>query len=105
MLHVCSTVPDCLFTHCSTANEVMISPTYVDFTSSTTQVSVTIGGIPDTEPELTEMVTISFTTASANVEALEYTITVIDATGEGPTVLCVSVDMCTVRLFPSNYIL
>ncbi|CAI8030091.1 hypothetical protein GBAR_LOCUS17053, partial [Geodia barretti] len=80
------------------ANEVMISPTFVDFTSSTTQVSVTIGGIPDTEPELTEMVTISFTTTSANVQALEYTITVIDATGEGPTVLCVCVCVCVCPL-------
>ena len=86
----------------------MISPTYVDFTSTTTQVNVTIGGVPDTEPEGNETVTIIFTTASANVQDFNYTITVIDATGEGPTVLCVcmpSVDMCTVCLFPSNYIL
>ena len=67
----------------------MISPTYVDFTSSTTQVSVTIGGVLDGEPELAEMVTIRFTAASANVQDFDHSITVIDATGEVPTVLCV----------------
>ena len=69
----------------------MISPTYVDFTSTTTQVSVTIGGVLDGEPEENETVTIRFTTASANVQDFDYTITVVDATGEGPTVLCVCV--------------
>ena len=88
----------------------MISPTFVNFTSSTTQVSVTIGGVLDEVPELAEMVTISFIAASANVQDFDYNVTVVDATGEGPTVLCVcmyipSVDMCTVRLFASNYIL
>ena len=84
----CVTVPD-LFTHFSAANEVMISPTFVNFTSSTTQVSVTIGEVLDEEPELAEMVTISFITASANVQDFDHSITVRDATGEGPTVLCV----------------
>ena len=83
----------------------MISPTFVNFTSTTTQVSVTIGGVLDEVPEGNETVTIIFTTTSANVQDFDYNVTVVDATGEGPTVLCVSVDMCTVRLFPSNYIL
>ncbi|CAI8054914.1 hypothetical protein GBAR_LOCUS29959, partial [Geodia barretti] len=69
------------------ANEVMISPTFVNFTSSTTQVSVTIGEVLDEEPELAEMVTISFITASANVQDFDHSITVRDATVihvEGP---------------------
>ena len=43
----------------------------------------------DGEPEENETVTIRFTTMSANVQDFDYNVTVIDATGEGPTVLYV----------------
>ena len=45
----------------------------------------------DGEPEENETVTIRFTTMSANVQDFDYNVTVIDATGEGPTVLCLCI--------------
>ncbi|CAI8027895.1 Protein sidekick-2, partial [Geodia barretti] len=62
------------------ADKVMISPTFVNFTSTTTQVSVTIGGVLDEVPEGNETVTIIFTTTSANVQDFDYNVTVVDAT-------------------------